>query len=167
MYDQNGDLVYGRLATDQTQRIGIGFLYAFDFGLSVGGFQTAASGTPISTIGMSPQSIFFYPYGIGDLGDTPWITSTSLTLSQRFTLGKFALSIGATVLNLFDEDTPTRMWTHRQDEDLLISQEDFIAGFDYEEELAALDETDLDPRFGFWDTYQSAREIRVTLKLEF
>ena len=47
------------------------------------------------------------------------------------------------------------------------AQEDFIAGFDYEEELAALGEYGPDPRFGFWDTYQQARNIRLTLKLEF
>ena len=70
MYDQNGDLVYGRLATDRTHQLGAQFLYSFDFGLSVGLNQYIGSGTPISTIGKIPNNNFFYPYGRGDLGES-------------------------------------------------------------------------------------------------
>jgi hypothetical protein len=167
MYDQNGDFVYGRLATDQTHRIGAGFLYSFDFGLSLGVFQSIASGTPISTVGSVPSHNFFYPYGRGDLGDTPWITSTSLTLLQTFDLGRLAFSVGLTVLNLFDEDTDKRMWPHRQMQDILVSEDDFLTGFDYEEQVGELDPADLDVAFGMWDTFQLPRDIRLTLKLEF
>ena len=167
MYDQNGEFVYGRLATDRTHRIGAGFLYSFDFGLTVGVYQNAGSGTPISTIGRIPIENFFYPNGRGDLGETSWITSTSLTLQQNFSFGKLGFSIGLTVLNLFDQDTATRQWPHRQVQDLTVTDEDFLTGFNYEEQVAALGPEALDTRFGMWDTFQLPREIRLTFKLEF
>ncbi|HSO23778.1 MAG TPA: hypothetical protein VLT81_12765, partial [Chondromyces sp.] len=165
MYDQNGDLVYGRLATDRTHQLGAQFLYNFDLGLSVGVNQYIGSGTPISTIGKIPNNNFFYPYGRGDLGTTPWLTQTDLSLSYKLPLGRrLAMAVGLTVLNLFDEDTPTRMWSRAQTQDLPVTNQDFLDGFDYAELLEGVDQ---DVAFGLYDTYQAPRELRLTLKLEF
>ena len=46
MYDANGDLVYGRLATDRTHQLGAQFLYSFAVRASVGVTQYVGSGTP-------------------------------------------------------------------------------------------------------------------------
>ena len=48
-----------------------------------------------------------------------------------------------------------------------VTDEDFLTGFDYETELAALGPEALDPTFGLWDTFQLPRNLRLTLKLEF
>jgi hypothetical protein len=165
MYDQNGELVYGRLATDRTHQLGAQFLYSFDFGLSVGLNQYIGSGTPISTIGKIPNNNFFYPYGRGDLGTTPWLTQTDLSLSYKIPLGRrTAMSFGLTVLNLFDEDTPTRMWAQVQTQDLPVTDQDFLTGFDYAELVAGVDQ---DVAYGLYDTYQAPRDVRLSFKLEF
>ncbi|MCK5376271.1 MAG: hypothetical protein KAJ97_04255, partial [Acidobacteria bacterium] len=167
MYDQNGDLVFGRLPTDRTHQLGAQLVYSFPFGLNLGLTQYAGSGAPISTQGTIVGG-WFYPYGRGDLGETPWLTQTDLALSYTVQLGRgLGLSFGLTVLNLFDQDTPTRKWAHRQAQELGVTNEDFLTGFSYAEELAALGPTALDTRFGLWDTFQLPRNIRLTFKLEF
>jgi hypothetical protein len=168
MYDQNGDFVYGELATNRTHQLGAQFLYSFPFGFSVGVNQYVGSGTPISTIGRIPINNFFYPYGRGDLGETDWLYQTDLNLNYTFTFGRgLAFSVGAAILNLFDSDTSTRVWARRQVQDIAVTDEDFLTGFNYAEELAALGATGLDTRFGFDDTFQPPREIRLRVKFEF
>jgi hypothetical protein len=167
MYDENGDLVYGRLPTDRTHQLGAQFLYSAPFGLSIGVNQYVGSGAPLSTQGELLGGPF-YPYGRGDLGETPWLTQTDLSLYYTLQLGRgLGLTVGVTVLNLFDEDTPTRMWTRRQVQVLTVTNEDFLTGFNYEEELAALGPDALDTGYGLWDTFQLPRTVRLTVKLEF
>ncbi len=167
-YDQNGDPVYGRLATDRTHQFGAQFLYTFPFGFNVGVNQYIGSGTPISTMGSIPVNNTFYPYGRGDLGDTPWLTQTDLSISYLFSFGNnLGLSLHLTVLNLFDQDTAIRQWTQRTLGDIQVEDADFISGFDYAAEEAALGADELDTRFGMWDTFQFPRELRFTLKFEF
>ena len=106
--------MYGRLATDRTHQFGGQFLYSFPFGFNVGVNQYIGSGTPISTMGSIPSNNAFYPYGRGDVGETPWFTQTDLTLYYTLNFGRnLGLSFGLTVLNLFDQDTEPRKWaTH-------------------------------------------------------
>jgi hypothetical protein len=167
-YDQNGDPVYGRLATDRTHQIGAQFLYSFQWGFNVGVNQYIASGTPISTMGSIPTNNAFYPYGRGDLGDTPWLTQTDLTLYYTFNFGNnLGLSFGLTVLNLFDQDTELRQWSNRTLSDINVTDSDFLTGFDYAALEGQLEASDMDPTYGLWDTFQLPRELRFTVKFEF
>ena len=95
MYDANAEPVYGRLATDRTHQLRAQFLYSFNFGLSLGVTQYVGSGTPRSELAeiASPNSGFF-PYGRGNLGETPWLTQTDLSLWQRFNFGKIGYQLG-------------------------------------------------------------------------
>jgi len=165
MYDRNGEAVYGRLATDRPHQLKANFRYYFDFGMSVGVNQYIGSGTPVSEIAYVPISTEFYPYGRGNLGRTPTLTQTDLTLSQSFEISNLDFEVALTVLNLFDEDTVTRRWGHRTLQDLQISEEEFFAGgWDYEEEVGKVDP---DPAYEFADNYQAAREVRLMLKMSF
>ena len=167
-YDQNGDPVYGRLATDRTHQLGAQFLYSFQFGFNVGVNQYIGSGTPISTMGSIPSGNAFYPYGRGDLGDTPWLTQTDLTLYYTLNFGNnLGLSFGLTVLNLFDQDTELRKWTNRTTQDIEVTDESFLTGFDYAALEADLGSTAVDELYGLWDTFQLPRELRFTVKFEF
>jgi hypothetical protein len=168
-YDSDGEPVYGRLATDRTHQLRAQFLYSFGFGLSLGVTQYVASGTPRSEAASVEgwADYGFFPNGRGTLGDTPWLTQTDLMVYQTFELGRgLAFSIGLTVLNLFDEDTPTRywMWRNAQFTSLPLSQDEFFQGFDYD---ALVQDLDQDPAFNMADTFQLPREVRLTLKLEF
>jgi outer membrane receptor protein involved in Fe transport len=171
-YDENGNPVYGKLATDRTHQLGAQLLYVFDWGLNIGVNQYIGSGTPISTMGSIPSNNAFYPYGRGDLGKTPWLTQTDLTLYYTFNIkGDVAFSAGLTILNLWDEDTALRRWTHRTTQDIQVTDDDFLTGFNYAAEEADLvadaGEGALDDNYGYWDTFQMARELRLTFKIEF
>jgi len=163
MYDQNAELVYGDLATNRTHQLGAQALYNFDFGLSVAATQYIGSGTPVSTIG-DVNGGFFYPFGRGDLGETDWLWQTDLSLWQRFDISNLAFSVGVTVLNLFDQDTGTRFWTHRTLDELPLTPDQFAAGFDFNSIAAGLDQ---DPAFNKVDNFQAPRVIRLNFKLEF
>ena len=163
MYDQNANLVYGDLATNRTHQLGAQFLYNFDFGLSVAATQYMGSGTPVSTIG-DVNGGFFYPFGRGDLGETDWLLQTDLSLWQRFNFSSLTFSVGVTVLNLFDQDTGTRYWTHRTLDELPLTPDEFAAGFDFDAIAATLDQ---DPAYNQVDNFQNPRVIRLNFKLEF
>ena len=62
--------------------------------------------------------------------------------------------------------TPTRKWVTRNLTEIAVTDQGFLAGFDFAEELAALGPNAVDTRFGLWDTFQLPREVRLTLKLE-
>jgi hypothetical protein len=164
MYDANGEVVYGNLATDRTHQLGVQFLYSFNFGLSVGLNQYLGTGTPVQEIATVPINSYFYPKGRGNLGETDTITQTDLTLWQTFNFGRFDLSLGLTVLNLFDEEAVTRVYSQRTFQDLEITDEEFFAGFDYD---TLVQEVDPDPAFNMPDTYQQLRRLRLTVKFEF
>ena len=166
MYDADGNHVFGELATNRTHQLGAQFLYDFDFGLSVGVTQYIGSGTPVSEIATVPIHSFFYPLGRGNLGETDWLYQTDLSLWQRFKIKDYAFSIGLTVLNLFDTETATRVWGTRTLDDLVVTNADFATGFDYQAAVANPDVA-IDPRYGVEDTYQGAREVRLTVKFEF
>jgi outer membrane receptor protein involved in Fe transport len=156
--------VYGNLATDRTHQLGVQFLYSFNFGLSVGLNQYLGTGTPVQEIATVPINSYFYPKGRGNLGETDTITQTDLTLWQTFNFGRFDLSLGLTVLNLFDEEAVTRVYSQRTFQDLEITDEEFFAGFDYD---TLVQEVDPDPAFNMPDTYQQLRRLRLTVKFEF
>ena len=156
------------MATDRTHQFGAQFLYSFQWGFNVGVNQYIGSGTPISTMGSIPSNNAFYPYGRGDLGDTPWLTQTDLTLYYTLNFGNnLGLSFGLTVLNLFDEDTALRKWTNRTTQDIEVTDESFLTGFDYAALEADLGPTAVDELYGLWDTFQLPRELRFTVKFEF
>ncbi len=163
MYDQNAELVYGDLATNRTHQLGAQALYSFDFGLSVAATQYIGSGTPVSTIG-DVNGGFFYPFGRGDLGETDWLWQTDLSLWQRFDFSRIGFSVGVTVLNLFDQDTGTRYWSHRTLDELPLTPDEFAAGFDFNSIAATMDQ---DPAFNKVDNFQDPRVIRLNFKLEF
>jgi len=166
-FDQNGNPVYGRLATDRPHQLKAQGLYSFDFGTTVGLNQYIASGTPISReVDVSP-GLPFFPEGRGSLGRTPNLTQTDLYLQHRFDIGeRYGLELSLNVINLFDEDTARVVWNNQNTEDLPVSEGEFFAGFDADQVIAENDVA-LDPRFGLNEVFQARREVRLGAKLSF
>jgi hypothetical protein len=164
-FDSNGEVVYGRLATDRPHTFKAQLLYRFPFNLSVGLNQFIGSGTPVSEEATVPIGIPFNPNGRGNLGRTPTLTQTDLSLFQDFKLLGLDWQFGVTVLNLFDEDTEIQRWPSRVNSDLAITSEEFFAGgWDYE---ALVAEADPDPYYNMVDAFQAPREVRLTFKVTF
>jgi hypothetical protein len=166
-FDRNGDLVYGRLGTDRPHQFKGQGIYRFNTNTTLALNQYIASGVPVSEEGRVPISVPFYPNGRGNLGRTPVLTQTDLSVFQSVRLSQFNLQLGLTVLNLWDQDTVTRRWPVRMVSDLPITSTQFFAGgWDYEGILAARPNL-LNVLFNQPDVYQAPREVRVTLKFTF
>lgn len=167
-YDRNGKLVYGHLATERPHQFKINALYRTPFNLAVGVSQYAGSGTPISENALGPLDVPFYPYGRGNLGRTPWLFQTDLSLNQNFDLGGFNFVVALNVTNLFDSRTVTRYWSTRNRQAIALSMDEFFAGgWDYEQKIAELGPTGQDPAFMMADNYQAPRELRLTFRFSF
>jgi hypothetical protein len=159
LFDQRGQPVDGRLATDRPHQLRLLASWNHPSGITVGLNQYAGSGTPRTTY-VSRQGVYFFPYGRGDQGRTPTLTQTDLRLAWARHLGPLELELSATALNLFDEDTPTEYGQNLLRDDITLTDAQFRAGFDVEQLIA---ERGLrrDPRYQQVVRRQEGRVVRV------
>jgi hypothetical protein len=137
-FNANGEPDNGRLATDRPHAVKLFGAYTFDwkslFGHSFdtsGSNSTEISGSFAGFSG-TPLSTRFTLYGAntflstrGDLGRTPMYTQTDAQLTHTYKFGndgRLAVKFDVNVLNLFNENNVTSVWT-------VISPDD-IAGED-------------------------------------
>jgi hypothetical protein len=166
-FDQNANLVYGRLGTDRPHQFKGQFMYRLPSNTTLGLNQRIASGIPVSEEGYLGATVPFFPLGRGNLGRTPVLSQTDLSLWQDFRMARTNLQLGVTVLNLFDQDTVTRRYRLRLTGALPVSSEEFFAnGLDYAGLVAAHPELH-DVKFNQPDQYQAPREVRFTVKFQF
>ena len=137
-FNANGEPDNGRLATDRPHAFKFFGGYTFDwknlFGHSIDSSGNNSTDVSASFVGFSgtPLSTRFTLYGAntflstrGDLGRTPSFTQTDLNLTHTYRFGndgRLALKFDVNVLNLFNENNVTSVWT-------VISPDD-IAGED-------------------------------------
>jgi hypothetical protein len=168
-FDRNRELVYGRLGTDRPHQVKAQLMYRFPWDMTMGLNQRVASGIPMSEEFQIQGGYPFFPNGRGNLGRTPTFSQTDLSLFQNVRLGGQALQFQLTVLNLFDQDTETRLDNTRfaGTSTLPITTNQFFnTTWDYEALLAA-NPASLDPKFGQVNQFQGPREVRFTVKFEF
>ena len=168
-FDRNRELVYGRLGTDRPHQLKTQFMYRFPFDLTVGVNQRVASGIPMSEEFQITGGYPFFPSGRGNLGRTPVFSNTDLALTQNIRLGGQSVQFQATVLNLFDQDTVTRLDNTRfQGTSTLpiTTSEFFNTQWDYEG-LLAENPSRVDPKFGRANQFLGPREVRLSLKFLF
>ncbi|MEO8382109.1 MAG: carboxypeptidase regulatory-like domain-containing protein [Acidobacteriota bacterium] len=108
LFDQNGDQVEGVLGGDRPHQAKAQLTYAFPFGTTVGLNEYYSSGTP-NTTEYRFQGAPFFANNRNDIGRTPNITQTDLQLQHDLRLGRFNVTLGAIVLNVFDEDKVTNV----------------------------------------------------------
>jgi hypothetical protein len=167
-FDRNGNLVYGRLGTDRPHQFKGQFMYRFQTYTTLGLNQRIASGLPMSEEGFVGATVPFFPFGRGNLGRTPVLSQTDLALWQDIRLMRTNLQLGVTVLNLFDQDTVTRVYNNRLTGALPVDTQEFFAGgaSNYEALVAANPDL-LDVKFNQPNQYQAPREVRFTVKFIF
>lgn len=164
-YDKNGQFTYGRLASDRPHQFKAQFMYQFPWQMTAAVAQYIGSGTPKTEIALVPIHNFFMPNGRGNLGRTPTLTQTDLSLQQVIPLGGRNFELLINILNVFDEDTPIRYWTIRNTEDLPVSEAEFFSGeFDYE---TMINTVEADPAYNQPDFYQDGREVRLGIRFNF
>jgi hypothetical protein len=167
-FDRNGQAVFGRLGTDRPHSFKGQAIYRFPIDLTLGVNQYIASGIPVSEESFVAAAVGFFPYGRMNLGRTPMLTQTDLSLFQNFRMAhNMTIQLGMTVLNLFDQDTVTRRYNARTVGSVPVSTRQFFAGgWDYETVLAANPGL-YEPRFNQPDQFQAPREVRFTMKFTF
>jgi hypothetical protein len=140
-------------------------MYRFNWDMTLGLNQRLASGIPVSEEANVGAGVPFFPFGRGNLGRTPVFSQTDLSLWQDVRLAGKNLQLGVTVLNLFDQDTVTRIYNNRTVGSLPLDVGEFFAGgWNYD---SLLDVTDLDVKFNQPNQYQAPREVRFTVKFQF
>ncbi len=174
-YDSQGRFVSGKLNTDRPNAIEVQALYRAPWGTNFGVNTSWRNGSPVSTQA-SFNGVQFFPYGRGDKGDTPDLTQTDLLISHPFKIGNYSLEVSMNVINLFDENTVTRIGNNSWKDDIC----DIVAGCDYSnawyfEQLVPYDYNTVmaasgatpDPAYGQALAYQAPRVIRFGLKFLF
>ena len=108
-FDRFGKPVFGFLQTDRPHVFKIEGAYDLPWGTGVGLYWLAESGTPMQTE-MREQGIPFFPFGRGDLGRTPTLTRTDLSIRHDFSVWNGnAIEVGMNIENLLDQDFITRL----------------------------------------------------------
>ena len=168
-FDQNRELVYGRLGTDRPHQLKAQLMYQTPWRMTMGLNQRVSTGIPISEEFQIQGGYPFFPNGRGNLGRTSTFSQSDLSLIQDVPFGGQKLQFQVTVLNLFDQDTVTRLDNTRfagTSTLPLTTNQFFNTSWDYEALLAA-NPASIDPKFRQANQYQSPREIRFTVKFEF
>ncbi len=103
--------VRGRLATDRPVVAKFYGAYRLPFGTQVGGFDYAGSGTPMSTVVNTTNTIPVFVNGRGDMGRTPALTRTDLLVSHEVSMmGNRRVRFELNVINLFNQKTATHIF---------------------------------------------------------
>jgi hypothetical protein len=164
-YNKNGEFVYGRLPSDRPHQAKAQLMYQLPWNMTAALSQYVGSGTPKTELALVPIHNFFMPNDRGNLGRTPWLTQTDLSLTQNISIAGRNMQLLLNVMNLFDEDTAIKYWTIRNTEDLPVSEEEFFSGnFDYE---TLITQVDPDPAYNRPDAFQAGRQIRLGLRFNF
>ena len=168
-FDKNGNPVDGRLGTDRPHQLKAQVMYRLPWNTIVGLNQRVASGIPMSEEFQIQGGYPFFPNGRGNLGRTPVFSQSDLSLIQDLPLGGQALQFQVTVLNLFDQDTVTRVDNTRfaGTSSLPINTNQFFnTDWNYESFLSA-NPASIDPKYNQANQFQGPREVRFTVKFTF
>jgi len=178
-WDSHGNLdVRGRLATDRPVVAKFYGAYRLPFGTQVGGFVYAGSGTPMSTVVNTTNTIPAFVNGRGDMGRTPALTRTDLLVSHEVSMmGNRRVRFELNVINLFNQKTATHIFNAlnkgsglaRADSAIDLSGTDLARGYDYRALILASPSgaNALDPRYGRADLWQTGTQGQVSVKYLF
>ncbi len=178
-WDSKGHLdVRGRLATDRPVVAKFYGSYRLPFGTQVGGFVYAGSGTPMSTVVNTTNTIPVLVNGRGDMGRTPFLSRTDLLVSHDVNVGgPKRVRLELNVLNLFNQKTATHIFNSlnkgaglaRADSAMDLSRVDLAKGYDYNALIMASPSgaNAFDPRYGRADLWQPGTQGQFSIKYLF
>lgn len=179
-YDDQGNLVIGPLNTDRPHAVEVQGLYRIPFGTTFGVNSSWRSGTPVSEEAFW-FGVPYFPNGRGNLGRTPSLSQTDLLITQPFTIRNYTLEASLNVLNIFDQDTVTRIGNNHWVEDVCedIIEVTVTGGCDHTYDqffnavpfdtnaLMSSGGAQVHPSFGRPLAFQGGRSVRVGLRFIF
>ena len=119
LFDQKGNEVSGPLGGDRPHQAKAQVAYSFPFGTTIGANEYFYSGTPTTTE-MRFQGAPIFPFGRNDMGRTPNITQTDLNVQHEIRVGRYGVTLGAIVLNLFDQKKVTNIYPIKSTTSVII-----------------------------------------------
>jgi hypothetical protein len=167
-FDGNGQPLFGKLNTDRPHQFKINGFYELPSRTGIGLTFRASSGIPISRVTNMQSSLPVFFDGRLTDGRTPMLAQTNLNLTQALPLpGGTRAQLMLNIENLFDQDQTTDVFRNLTRDNVIISNEDFFAGFDMDALLARQPNIRRDPRFLQASSFQTARSIRVGVRFTF
>jgi Carboxypeptidase regulatory-like domain/TonB-dependent Receptor Plug Domain len=177
-WDASGHLdVRGRLATDRPVVAKFYGSYRLPFGTQIGGFVYAGSGTPMSTVVNTTNTIPVLVNGRGDMGRTPALTRTDLLVSHEIGGRGRRVRFELNLINLFNQKTATHIFNSlnkgaglaRADAAIDLSGVDLAKGYDYNALILASPSgaSSYDPRYGKPDLWQAGTQGQFSIKYLF
>jgi hypothetical protein len=144
----------------------------------VGGFVYAGSGTPISTVVNTTNTIPVLVNGRGDLGRTPFLSRTDLLVSHELgSMGGRRVRLELNVINLFNQKTATHIFNSlnkgaglaRSDSAMSLANVDLAQGYDYNALIMAAPSgaAAFDPRYKRADLWQAGTQGQFSIKYLF
>lgn len=183
LFDSNGNLdVKGGLPADRPHVIKLFSSYTASFGTTLGFFQYAGSGTPMSTSVVTTNQAEVFVNGRGDMGRTPFLTQTDLLISQDLkVINSTTLRLELNMLNVFNQNTARHIFNYynrgagspRPSSAISLANVDLANGYDYKAMVAATPDSApgnvgaTDPRYRMGDLFNSPFEAYVTAKFIF
>jgi hypothetical protein len=165
--DQNLNETTGMLPTDRPHQFKLYGSYSFDWGLTVGIYSFAMSGTPISLMASINNLQGYYPTGRFTHGRTPLFMRTDLHLEYNLTLGnRNSVQFSANVTNLFDQRISLLTHPYYNRQEVYLDDEVLLAGYDYQEEIEKAG-VQLHPMFMMPYRYSPGLDVRLGVKFIF
>jgi Carboxypeptidase regulatory-like domain/TonB dependent receptor/TonB-dependent Receptor Plug Domain len=171
VFGQDGDPVFGRLATDRPHQFKVQGLYDFDFGTTVGANFRLLSGIPVTreVATIAPNNFPVQYLGRLSDGRTPWLSQTDLFVAHDIKLGgDKRVQISMNVTNLFNQKTGINKYMTElaSGQGIDVNEAQFYRGFDAQALIAAQNLVK-DPRFLLANGYQEQLSARFGLKFSF
>ena len=160
----------GRLNLDRPHQFKLNGSYNLAFGLTIGGFFQAKSGTPVSRILGVNSSAITYPEARLTDGRTDFFTQLDLFLQWGFQLNDgMRATLTANFLNVFDQDVGIRKANRLlfgASDVIRVPQDVYFQGYDYQAAIDAQGAT-RSPLFGLDNLFQAPRSVRLGIRLDF
>lgn len=183
LFDSKGHFIEGNLATDRPNVFKVYGSYTKNWGhwgsSDIGTFFYGASGTPISTVVETTNTIPVFVNGRGDLGRTPHLTQTDLMIAHEFKLGETKrIRFEANATNVFNQKTSRHIFNQvnrgastssAPDSAINLANTNLFNGYDYNALIRATPAgaNAYDPRFGLTDLWNPGFQGRLLVKFIF
>jgi hypothetical protein len=169
-FDEQGEPVYGVLATDRTHQMKVHLLFDLPFGTSIGARWFGATGIPRTREAAFLPGFPVMYEGRGSDGRLPFLSQLDLYVQHQIRLGKrFRLTLSANAINLLNQGTATSYYQNELFSGQAVSVDEAQVYSEGVDTQALIGEQGLvrDARFLMDSAFQAPRAIRLAVKLGF
>jgi hypothetical protein len=165
-FDRYGREVLGNLPSSYPHTVKAQVAYQSPWGTSVGLNALVRTGTVQQRFLLQRADRVYFD-GRGSLGTTPTYSTVDLRVQQSLPIrGRTRATIGVSVMNVFDETTPTAIQGQVWRDTFTMTDAQFFAGFD-PYAIAAEKKLRPHPTYGLASAFQAPRAVRVSIGVDF